>query len=208
MNERLWLRWVKSLRAISQTGLHFSRDPFDTERYEQVRGIAAEILAQHSNLSRQEIVTLDAAETGYATPKVDVRGAAFRDGRILMVSETGDGGRWTLPGGWADPNETPAEAVAREVFEESGFQVAVRKLAGVYDREKQGLVPPYPFHIYKHFFICEIIGGAARESVETGGARFFGLDELPELSVARVSAYLIGRCFEHWRHPDWPADFD
>lgn len=208
MNGHQWIEWVRELRAISQTGLHFARDPFDAERYRQVREVAAQILGQHSNLTRQEIVALDASDLGYATPRVDVRGALFRDGRILLVSETADGGRWTLPGGWADPNETPSQAVEREVVEESGFTVRAVKLMGVYDRAKHGLLPPYPFHIYKHFFLCEITGGEARESLETGGARFFAEDELPELSAGRVSAWLIGRCFEHGRHPELATDFD
>ena len=208
MAEHLWLDWVKSLRAISQTGLHFSRDPFDTERYQQVREIASRILEQQSNLSRQQIVELDASDLGYATPKVDVRGAVFQDGRILLVREISDHGRWTLPGGWADPNETPSEAVAREVREESGYLTRVRKLVGLYDRDRQGLVPPYPFHIYKHFFLCEIVGGAAMGSVETSEVAFFAEDELPELSVARVSAHLIRRCFAHHRQPELATDFD
>jgi ADP-ribose pyrophosphatase YjhB (NUDIX family) len=208
MAEHLWLEWVKSLRAISQTGLHFSRDPFDTERYQQVREIAGRILEQQSNLSRQQIVELDASDLGYATPKVDVRGAVFQDGRILLVREISDHGRWTLPGGWADPNETPSEAVAREVREESGYLTRVRKLVGLYDRDRQGLVPPYPFHIYKHFFLCEIVGGAAMGSVETSEVAFFAEDELPELSVARVSAHLIRRCFAHHRQPELATDFD
>jgi ADP-ribose pyrophosphatase YjhB (NUDIX family) len=208
MAEHLWLEWVKSLRAISQTGLHFSRDPFDTERYQQVREIASRILEQQSNLSRQQIVELDASDLGYATPKVDVRGAVFQDGRILLVREISDHGRWTLPGGWADPNETPSEAVAREVREESGYLTRVRKLVGLYDRDRQGLVPPYPYHIYKHFFLCEIVGGAAMGSVETSEVAFFAEDELPELSVARVSAHLIRRCFAHHRQPELATDFD
>ncbi len=208
MTGDLWPEWVRSLRAISQTGLHFSRDPFDTERYEEVREVASQILQRHSNLSREEIVTLDASDLGYATPKVDVRGAIIRDGGILMVREISDFGLWTLPGGWADPNETPSEAVVREIYEESGYRARALKLVGVYDRDKQGLVPPYPFHIYKHFFLCEIVGGSPRESVETSQIEFFPEDSLPNLSVSRVSAALIRRCFAHQRQRELPTDFD
>lgn len=208
MTETPWMPWVRSLRAISQNGLHFARDPFDTERYQQVREVAREILERHTSLTREDILRMDAADQGYATPKVDVRGAVFQDDRILMVSESADGGRWTLPGGWADPNETPGTAVVREIQEESGFQTRVLKLVGVYDRDRQGLTPPYPFHIFKLFFICEITGGSAQTSVETGDVRFFAEDQWPELSVGRVSPWLLRRCFEHHRHPEWPADFD
>ena len=208
MAQELWPEWVRALRAISQTGLHFSRDPFDTERYQQVREVASQMLQCHSNLSREQIVTLDASDLGYATPKVDVRGAIIREGGILMVREIADQGRWTLPGGWADPNETPSEAVVREVYEESGYRTRAIKLVGVYDRAKQGLVPPYPFHIYKHFFLCEIVGGSPRKSVETSEIGFFPEDGLPELSVARISASLIRRCFAHQRQGELPTDFD
>ena len=208
MTQDPWPEWVRSLRAISQTGLHFSRDPFDTERYQQVREVASRMLQRHSNLSREEVVVMDASDLGYATPKVDVRGAIIRDGRILMVREVSDHGRWTLPGGWADPNETPSEAVVREIYEESGYRTRALKLVGVYDRHKQGMLPPYPFHIYKHFFLCEIMGGAPRESVETSEIGFFAEQDLPELSVARVSPALIGRCFAHQRQPELATDFD
>jgi ADP-ribose pyrophosphatase YjhB (NUDIX family) len=203
-----WLVWVRSLRAISQTGLHFSRDPFDTERYRAVGEIAIQMLEQGSSMGRDAILALNAGDLGYATPKVDVRGACFRDGRILLVQETADHGRWTLPGGWADPNETPGEAVAREIAEESGYQVTVRKLIGVFDREKQGHRPPYPFHVYKLLFLCEIVGGSPRESIETGRSEFFPEDALPELSRARITDQLIHACFRHCQGPTLPTEFD
>jgi len=208
MDQHLWLEWVRSLRAISQTGLHYSHDPFDSERYQQVRDVASQILQNHSNLSQQETVVLDASDLGYATPKVDVRGAVFAGDRILLVRETADAGRWTLPGGWADPNETPGAAVVREIEEESGFKTRASKLIGVYDREKQRLVPSYPFHIYKHFFLCSMVGGCARASVETSEVAFFPEEGLPELSISRVSEFLIHRCFAHHRQFELPTEFD
>ena len=130
-SEPRWLVWAREVQAIAQIGLTFSRDPYDRERYERLRAIAAEIVAKHVGLDAGHLESLFAAETGYATPKVDVRGAVFRDGCILLVREAADGGRWTLPGGWADVNESPAECVVREVREESGFDVRVGKLAAV-----------------------------------------------------------------------------
>lgn len=203
-----WLGWVKSLRAISQTGLHFCRDPFDLERYQAIRAIASEMLEKGSSLSRDEILELNAAELGYATPKVDVRGACFQEGRILLVQETSDGGRWTLPGGWADTNETPGEAVVREILEESGYAASVEKLIGAFDREKQGHVPPYPAHVYKMIFLCGIVGGRPRPSVETSQVAFFPEDALPELSTARITETLIHKCFKHMRNKEIPTEFD
>ncbi|MFA6172673.1 MAG: NUDIX hydrolase [Kiritimatiellales bacterium] len=202
------MKWARSLQAISQTGLHFSGDPYDRERYGQIAEISAEILAHHSSLSAEEILNLNKSEFGYATPKVDVRGVAFRDGKILLVSETADQGRWTLPGGWADVNEPPGKAVVREVHEESGFETRAVKLLAVYDRETQGHKPPFPYTVYKLFFLCEITGGAARPNSEAGEIAFFGADELPELSVSRVKAEQIHRFFTHLHNPELPADFD
>jgi 8-oxo-dGTP pyrophosphatase MutT (NUDIX family) len=139
-----WIEWGRKLQAISQSGLHFTQDRYDRERYEQIGEIAAVILAEHTNLSVEELLKLNIAEFGYATPKVDVRGVVFKDEKILLVREIADGGKWTLPGGWADINETPTQAVTREVQEESGFETRVIKLLAVYDREKQKHTPPFP----------------------------------------------------------------
>jgi ADP-ribose pyrophosphatase YjhB (NUDIX family) len=206
--EPRWLQWSRQLQALSQTGLAFSKDRFDIERFKEIRRLAAEMMAAHCAVDAERIEALFAGQTGYATPKVDVRGAAFREGRILLVRETSDEGRWTLPGGWADVNESPGECVVREVREEAGFDTAVQKLAAVYDRARHPHRPPYPFHIYKMFFLCEIIGGSASTSLETSGVGFFAEDELPELSTSRVLAFQIHRMFEHRRDPALPTDFD
>ena len=145
-------------------------------------------------------------ETGYATPKVDVRAAAFLDGKVLLVREISDGA-WTLPGGWADVNQSAAECVVREVAEESGYLVRAVKLAAVYDYRKRNR-PLHLDSIYKMFFICELVGGSARASIETSEAAFFARDALPPLSVGRTTAQQIERMFEHAERPDLPADFD
>ncbi len=202
-----WLAWSRELQAMAQTGLTFTRDAYDRERYEALRELAARILAAHCATEAGRIEALFTAETGSATPKVDVRGAVFRDGRILLVREILDDGRWTLPGGWADVNQSPSECVVREVREESGFETVARKLAAVWDRRRHPH-PPHPFHIYKMFFLCDLVGGEARTSIETSGVDFFAEDDLPELSLGRTLAPQIHRMFEHYRNPDLPTDFD
>jgi ADP-ribose pyrophosphatase YjhB (NUDIX family) len=201
-----WLDWAQRLQAIAQNGLTFSRDHFDIERYEQLRAIAAEIMAAHSESDVNVIRDLFAGQVGYATPKVDVRGAVFRDDAILLVKERSDG-CWTLPGGWADVGDSPAEAVEREIAEESGYQVRAVKLLALYDRNKHGH-PPIPDHTYKLFFLCELIGGAPAESAETDAVGFFTEHELPDLSLTRVMPAQIARLFAHYRNPSLPADFD
>jgi ADP-ribose pyrophosphatase YjhB (NUDIX family) len=201
-----WLEWAQRLQAIAQTGLTFATDQYDIERYEQIREIAAEIAASHSDADLAHIQGLFADQSGYATPKVDVRGAVFRDDMILLVKERSDG-LWTLPGGWADVGDSPSNAVAREIAEESGYLTRVVKLVAVYDRNKHGH-PAYPFHAYKIFFQCDLIGGAAATSGETEAVEFFREDALPDLSLTRVVPSQIARLFAHYRHPEWPADFD
>ncbi len=202
-----WLKWAKQVAALAQNGLTFSDNPYDIERYEHLREIAAEMMAEGFDLDKKSVLDLLLREEGYATPKVDVRGAAFRDGRILLVREALDGG-WTLPGGWADPCQSPSEAVVREIFEESGFEARVCKLAAVYDRSKHPHLPPIPFHIYKLFFLCEITGGRATESHETTGVGFFAEDAIPDLSISRTLPFQIARMFDHLRNPALPTDFD
>jgi ADP-ribose pyrophosphatase YjhB (NUDIX family) len=208
MTEPEWLVWARQLQAIAQTGLTFVKDPFDRERYEAVRELAAQIMAAHTDIDARRIEALFTEQSGYATPKVDVRAAVFRDdGALLMVRETD--GCWSLPGGWADVNQSARESVIREVREEAGFDIAIRKLAAVLDRARYPHVPPRPFHVYKMFFICEITGGAARPSIETTEIGFFPEHALPpDISVHRVVPYQIERMFAHYRQPDLPTEFD
>lgn len=204
-----WLDWAKRLQAIGQNGLTYNDNGFDVERYEAVRQVAAEIMAAGFGRPVEAIRGLFETQSGYATPKVDVRAVVIRDNRLLLVKETEDG-RWTLPGGWADVCETPGTAVAREVREEAGYDVQVKKLLAVLDRSKHPHAPPFPFHVYKMFFRCEIVGDRQVRALggETAGADWFAEDALPELSVSRVTAGQVARVFEHHRHPDWPTDFD
>ena len=201
-----WLEWTQKLQAVAQSGLAYSKNPFDKQHYETIREIAAEIAASYSNTELGHVMDIFAGETGYATPKIDVRGAVFRGEELLLVKEQQDG-LWTLPGGWADVNEPPSESVSREVREESGYQTRVVRLLALYDRNKHGH-PPFPFHVYKLFFQCEIMGGDPKASLETEDVAFFHREKLPELSLTRVTPSEISRIFELYDHPEWPTEFD
>jgi ADP-ribose pyrophosphatase YjhB (NUDIX family) len=202
-----WFDIAKRLKVISQAGKTFAADDFELKRHLDIEEICAEILAEYTDADKDHALAILQADTGYPTPKVDSRGAIFRDGKILLVKEIEDGG-WTLPGGWCDVGMTPAENVVREVWEESGFEVEVVKLACVYDRDRQGHTPPYPYNIYKLFFICQITGGTATTSNETSEVKFFDLDEIPDLSLARTLPKQIARMYEHKNNPALPTDFD
>lgn len=207
MNDPLWLGWAKKLQAVAQTGFAYAKDPFDIERYESIRLVAAEMMAAGCDVQDVDsVVELLSRDVGYATPKVDVRAVVFLDGRLLFVREKEDG-RWTLPGGWADIGDSPSAAVVREVKEESGYDVKARKLLALLDRNLHGH-PPIPYHAYKLFFLCDLVGGKAHAEHETDAVDFFASDEIPPLSLTRVTPAQIAHLFEHMRHPDWPTQFD
>jgi ADP-ribose pyrophosphatase YjhB (NUDIX family) len=204
-----WLIWAREIQALAQTGLAFSSDPFDLDRYAALRRLSARIMAAHTGTDQLRIESLFAAETGYATPKVGVRAAVFDAAeRVLMVREVVDGHRWTLPGGWADVNQTPAQSVVREVFEESGYHVRPVKLAAVWDRARQA-EPETVFSVVRLFFICALTGGEPATSLETSEVGWFAETDIPvDLSLRRTLPGQISRMFAHWRDPALPTDFD
>jgi ADP-ribose pyrophosphatase YjhB (NUDIX family) len=205
-----WLKWARRIQALAQNGLAYSESPFDIERYTELLEISARMISAGSGEDFATIHILLNAEVGplsYATPKIDVRGAAFREGKILLVRELLDGGRWTLPGGWMDAGDTPGGAVAREFREETGYEVRVLKLAAAYDRDRQGH-PPFLFAVVKLFFVCELTGGHPETSHETGESAFFAEENLPELSLGRVTPPQIHMLFRHAKEPGLPTEFD
>ena len=204
---------AREIAAIAQNGLAFTRDPYDVERYQALTALAAEMMAEPAGADPAALRTLFEAERGYATPKLDVRGAVFdAAGRLLMVRELADSGRWTLPGGWADVNQTASECAVREVLEESGYRVRATKLALVHDRARQGHHPAGPFSICKLFFLCALLSPEPERldgNIETADARFFAEGEIPEdLSTGRVLLHQIARLFAHYRAPELPTEFD
>lgn len=205
---------IRRILALARTGLHFtspkyrsddSRD-FDRDRYEEIGKLAVELAATMSNAPVGELLAAWYADDGYVTPRVDVRGAVFQGDKVLLVRERSDG-KWTLPGGWADVNETPSQAIEKEIEQESGYTARAVKLAAVYDRRNHNS-PPSIFYIYKLFFVCELTGGAPRTSNETDAVDFFPLDALPELSTGRTVQWQIERMFAHHKDRKLPAEFD
>ena len=199
---------AKEIEAMAQTGLNFSEDQFDRERYTRFRQLAAELLASQSNLSSQDVLEWSKAEFGYATPKVDVRAFILSKEKILLIRENSDDGRWALPGGWADVNESPSESVIREVEEESGYIVEPKLLLAVLDRSKQGHIPVFPYHVYKMFFHCRIVGGTPRPTFESSESRFFDINQLPALSESRVLPNQIRDFFKAIQQGDTKTRYD
>ena len=210
--EPKWVEWAKRLQTMAQNGLHYSQDRYDIARYEAITEIAHEMMALGSGTSIEKVRELFAHEAGHATPKLDVRVAAFRDEaggpQVLLVRERRDG-RWTLPGGWADVGETPSEAARREVREESGFEVEITRLLAVYDKRMHAH-PPESYYIYKLFFEAKITGSHSPtgDGLETDAVGFFASNALPPLSLNRVVPEQVLKMFELHAAPGAPADFD
>lgn len=221
------IEWARKIAALAQTGLTYSKDPYEIERCEELRQIAAEMMGasteQASSFAKAPADREPAPnslskhwkkifqnESGYATPKVDVRGAVFQDGKVLLSKELLDG-RWSLPGGWADVNDAPSEAVIREVREETGYPVKCAKLAAVLDRDlhyKTETAHTHPFHIYKLLFLCEIVGKPDELCHDITDAAFFDINDLPPLSKHRTLPQHIERLYRHHKNPGLPTQFD
>ena len=201
-----WLNWARTIQALAQTGLTYAANPFDRERYQKLHDLAVEIFAAHT---AETAVTLEQwfkVQPGYATPKIDVRAACFRDGKILLVREKSDG-KWCLPGGWADVGDVPSEAAMREVREESGFECMARKVIGVFDANRGG-EPFSAFHAFKVIFLCEITGGNPNSDHEIIGVDFFAPEAIPPLSSNRTNEAWLRECFAHLDDPARPTAFD
>jgi ADP-ribose pyrophosphatase YjhB (NUDIX family) len=201
-----WLEVVQSLQRIAQAGLTYADGPYDRERYSELLSIAADITASALGGPVSAVEDVLRAERGYATPKVDVRAVVPKDGQLLFVRESEDG-LWSLPGGWADIGSTPASVTAREVLEETGYVAQPKKLLALFDKSKHEH-PRELFWVYKVFFLCELVSGKPTPSHETTEIAFFGKDELPPLSLKRVTRGQVLRMFEHLENPELPTDFD
>ncbi|UNK16830.1 NUDIX hydrolase [Paenibacillus sp. N3/727] len=201
-----WLEWAKEIQAISQAGLAYSKDVYDKERFEQLRELSVSILHEYTDMKHEKIRTLFASDTGYPTPKVDVRGVVFQEGEILLVKERLDG-VWALPGGWADIGLSAKEVVVKEIKEESGYDARPVRLLAVLDKKFHNH-PPASQHVYKMFIQCELTGGEAAGGVETSEVGFFSENNLPELSLERNSKEQLQQMFEYLRNPAKDVWFD
>jgi ADP-ribose pyrophosphatase YjhB (NUDIX family) len=204
--EPKWLEWAKRLQAIAQAGLTYTENEYEKERYKQVRRISIEILSTYTGLEHIQLRSLFAAESGYPTPKIDVRAAVFRDDRILMIREKVDG-LWAVPGGWADVDCSLRECVIKEAREEAGANVVPQRVIAILDRKKHNL-PPLPYAMYKIFIECDYVDGDFVSNIETSESGFFTQKALPPLSEGRNTKSQIELCFQSRRKSCHQAIFD
>ncbi|GAA3411037.1 NUDIX hydrolase [Paenibacillus hodogayensis] len=206
MDDQRWLRWTQRIQALAQAGLTYTENGYDVERYEELREISIAMMQELSGAPYPVVKELFASETGYPTPKVDVRGVVFEEGRILLVKEKSDG-KWTLPGGWADIGYTPKETAVKEIREEAGLDVRADRLLAVLDK-KCHPHPPESYYIYKIFIRCEQTGGRPEAGLETSDVAYFAEDALPELSLNRTTESQIRLMFEYLRDPNKAVTLD
>lgn len=200
-----WIGWAREIFSLSQAGLAYSKNEFDIERYKRLQEIAAEMIERQSDVSKETALDSFSMQAGYATPKIDVRGAVVHDNKILLIQERMDG-KWAMPGGWADLGNSPASVAEREVWEESGYRVKAEKVIAVIDANR---IEPFEFyHAFKIIFLCSLTGGKPQVSHETSAVDFFELNNLPPLSIYRTNEDMLREVFAHVEDPSRPTAFD
>lgn len=201
-----WLKWAIEIQSLAQSGLAYTTNVYDKERYERLREISAEMIEEKSNLNLEKVKDLFCNETGYQTPKIDTRAAIFKDNKILLVHE--NNGTWSLPGGWCDVLESVKSNTTKEVKEEAGLDVKATKIIAVQDRNKHNQ-PTYAYGVCKIFVMCEIIGGEFKENIETTEMKYFALDELPEnFANEKCTKEQVEMCFKAKDDDNWQVQFD
>lgn len=200
------LDWAIEIQSLAQAGLSYTENPYDIERYERLREISAEIMAQKTGEPLEKVKGLFCNESGYQTPKADTRAAVFLGEKILLVKE--NNGTWSLPGGWCDVNMSAADNAVKEVYEEAGLKVKCEKLIAVQDWRKHN-VTNYAYGVIKLFFLCSPSGGSFLKNIETVAAEYFSRDSLPpDLANEKTTREQILMCFDAHGNPDFQTLFD
>ena len=201
-----WLKWAIEIQSLSQIGLTYTKDVYDRERYQRLREISAEMLAEKTEVSIEKVKDLFCHETGYQTPKLDTRAAIFRNNKILLVHE--NNGTWSLPGGWCDVLESVKSNTEKEVREETGLNVKAVKIISIQDRNKHNK-PVYVYGVCKIFVLCEVINGKFVENIETTEIRYFSLQDLPHnLAEEKTNKEQIEMCFKAYLNENWQTQVD
>ena len=201
-----WLKWAIEIQSLAQSGLAYTNNVYDIERYERLREISAEMLAEKTDLSIEKVKRLFCNETGYQTPKIDTRAVIFKDNKILLTHE--NNGTWSLPGGWCDVLESVQSNTIKEVKEETGLDVEVIKIIAIQDRNKHNK-PIYAYGVCKVFILCDIIGGEFKKNIETTEIKYFSQDEIPNnLAEEKTNKEQIEMCFKAYNDKNWQTQFD
>ncbi|MCW6652856.1 NUDIX hydrolase N-terminal domain-containing protein [Aerococcaceae bacterium NML210727] len=201
-----WLEWAKELQALAQTGLFYTRDVYDQERFERIRQIAVEMMSELAELSLPEVIERFSNEVGYQTPKIDTRGVVWHHNKVLLVQERD--GLWSLPGGWMDITETIRSNTLKELYEEAGVTATAERIIMVQDRNRHNAGTSL-FTIVKFFVECEYHSHSFAANSETLAVDFFSLDDLPPLCEEKTTAKQLALCWQaRQAGEDWQVLFD
>lgn len=201
-----WIKWAMEIQSLAQSGLAYTDNVYDIERYERLREISAEMLAEKTDLSIEKVKDLFCNETGYQTPKIDTRAVIFKDNKILLVHENNN--TWSLPGGWCDVLESVKSNTVKEVKEETGLDVNAIKVVAIQDRNKHNK-PIYAYGVCKVFILCDVISGEFEKNIETTEIKYFSQDEIPNnLSDEKTNKEQIEMCFKAYNDKNWQTQFD
>ena len=211
------LRWSEALAGIARTGLAFTDNLYERERFQEVLNVAADIrVAAGGNLDAGSVVQewmdqVGAGVAGYVTPKVAVGAVVGNDRGELLLVQRADNGVWLYPTGWADIGYSASEVAVKEVFEETGMEVEPLRLIAVLDGLRLGFtqVP-----LYSLVFHCRVVGGELqRHPLECLDVGWFAEDALPSpLAGANrwsvpafqaVRGEAVDVVFDQPRHPPW-----
>jgi len=217
-------RWSEALSSIARTGLAFTQNLYERERYEEVLHVAADIKAalEESEESRRErghfvqewMDNIGEGIPGYVTPKVAIGAIVGNDdGEVLLVKRA-PSGVWLFPSGWADVGYSAAEVVVKEVREETGIDAEPVQLLGVVDGMRMGFTK---FGMYMLLFHCRAVGGElVPHPLETDGCGWFSRDELPTPTVgaewwaqrafAAIDGETFSASFDVPRSPVWRGE--
>ena len=183
MNASDFAKYLQRMIAITDTGLTFTKDPFDRERYEDLRGLLSEMLNQASNLDSEEVAEVLKPTSAYATPLMDVRAWIVEDENICLVRGQGEND-WALPGGFGEVGYSPTENILKEIEEETGFEAKVERLLAVFDTNRFQLQSK---QYAKFIFECKLLDGQFQKNQEIADLQFFAIDQLPALSEKRIT---------------------
>lgn len=201
-----WIKWAMEIQSLAQSELAYTDNVYDIERYERLREISTEMLAEKTDLSIEKVKNLFCNETGYQTPKIDTRAVIFKDNKILLVHENNN--TWSLPGGWCDVLESVKSNTIKEVKEETGLDVDTIKVIAIQDRNKHNK-PIYAYGVCKVFILCDVISGEFEKNIETTEIKYFSQDEIPNnLSDEKTNKEQIEMCFKAYNDKNWQTQFD
>jgi len=198
------LTLLDELQTIARNGLNFAENGYDTERYQRLLDLATRSYGEILDIPSEEIQERFGRELGYITPKVGADAAIFNAAGEILLMDRSDGSGWCLPCGWLEPNEKPCQGVVRETREETGMEVAVQRLVGVFTRLPSEGFAPHTAVAVVH--LCKIVGGELTLSYEGLDLRYWAIDAVPRWHATHEK--FARTAYRFWKDPLLPAISD